>query len=117
MDKLFERGTAILSILVIPLIGWGIKLEVDRAVHLEKIVQLEKAQAEKVEVDSFRTRNTTVDKALTEARRQIELAQGVKKDLNVITVAQGRTEEKIDGIKTDLEAIKRIVLTPVPRIR
>lgn len=114
-SKFLEWGSAILSILVLPLVGWVIKLESDRAVLAEKVTQLESSLEKKVGGEAFRTRISTVDKAFTETRRQIEIAQGIKKDLVVIKVTQGRAEEKIDGIKSDLAALKRLVLAPVPR--
>jgi len=103
--KTFEYATSILSLFIIPLFGWGIKLETDRAVHMEKIQALETAVSKKVGQAAFTTRVSTVD-------RQFRTAQEIKKDLVVIKVAQGRTEEKIDGIKKDLAALSRVVLTP-----
>lgn len=42
MSKWADIAFKVLSVLVIPLLGWGVRLEVTRAVQAEKIVQLEK---------------------------------------------------------------------------
>lgn len=45
MSKWMDIAFKILAALVIPLLGWGVRLEVTRAVQAEKITQLEKEVA------------------------------------------------------------------------
>ncbi len=89
MNKtLMDYGFKILSLLVIPLILWGVKLEVDMAVKAEKIVQLE---------------------------RDIAAASAVKGAVTTNTTTLARMEEKIDGTNKRLDEIRDDLRRPLPR--
>lgn len=76
-----------LSVLVIPLMIWGVKLEVGNAVRAEKLTQLE------VEVKS---------------------AKDIGKEVQANTVALNRMEVKIDVAKEYLEKIQRDLSRSLP---
>jgi hypothetical protein len=83
-DLLFK----VLSVLVIPLILWGVKLEVDMAVKSEKIEQLE---------------------------RDIAAASAVKVAVATNSTTLARMEEKIDGTNKRLDEIRDDLRRPLPR--
>ncbi len=89
MNKpLMDYAFKILSVLVIPLILWGVKLEVDMAVKAEKIEQLE---------------------------RDITAAGAVKIAVTTNTTTLARMEEKIDGTNKRLDEIRDDLRRPLPR--
>lgn len=77
--KWMDRALQILAVLVIPLVLWGIRLEIANAVQNEKIASLEKAKEE---------------------------TDALKAGLATQNVALGRVEEKIDATNKRLDEIK-----------
>jgi len=77
----------ILSVLVIPLLLWGIKLEVSNAVQNEKILQL---GAEQAATEDF------------------------KDGMTAQSVSLGRVEEKIDATNKRLDEIKADLRRSLP---
>lgn len=86
-NKWTDLAFKILSILVIPLLLWGISLEVSKAVQSEKISRLE-----------------------------IEVAanKSIKDGVAANTAALGRVEEKIGGTNRRLDDIKAELLRSLP---
>jgi len=83
--KVWDWLFKIMSALVIPLVLWGVKLEVKNAVQNEKIVQLEK---------------------------DLAAAADVEKEVRLNTQALGRLEEKLNAANTNLSEIKRLLRQP-----
>ena len=76
--KWLDLAFKILSILVIPLLLWGISVEVRNAVQDEKIVRLE---------------------------QDVKAARAVKDGVTANAVALGRVEEKLNGTNKRLDDI------------
>lgn len=111
-DRVITIVTAVLSLLVIPLLGWAIKLESDRAVLSEKVTQLESALEKKVEADAFKVRKDNVEKKFADLKREVDVAKGIKDGVEANKGILGRMEERINGIKSTLSEIKEL-LRPV----
>jgi len=82
MQKFVDVGLKILAILVIPLIAWGIKLEVNLAVMRSE---------------------------LNRAQQDIEKAQSIQEAVNQNTMALGRLEEKLGAANVRLGEIKDLL--------
>ena len=82
MQKFFDIGMKILAVLVIPLILWGIKLEVNLAVMQS---ELERAQAD------------------------IEKAESIQEAVSANTMALGRLDEKLGAANLRLGEIKDLL--------
>jgi hypothetical protein len=92
-SKLWERGIQILALLVIPLVLWGAKLEVNNAVQNERIAELRKELDKTKELD------------LSEAK-------DMKKTITDNTHALIRLETKMDTVSTTLTDIKGLLRAP-----
>jgi len=89
-SKWTDLAFKILSVLVIPLLGWGVSLQVSQAVQNEKIERLE-----------------------TEVKAAKSIKDGVVANTNTL----GRMEVKLDGTNKRLDEIRsdlRRSLPPVP---
>lgn len=86
-NKWSEMLFKILAALVLPLLGWGVRLEVTAAVQAEKIASLE---------------------------AEVTAAKSLKDSLNAQNVAMGRVEEKIDATNRRLEDIKNELRRGLP---
>ena len=111
--KFPEWGWKILSILVIPVIGWGVKLEVNRAVQNTNVAALQKT----VEADALRV--TALEQSLVvQAERvkalqaDLQEAKGMQTAIVTNTLALGKLEVKIDGVSANLGEIKTILRQP-----
>lgn len=82
MQKFVDYGFKILAILVIPLIAWGIKLEVNLAVMRSE---------------------------LDRAKADIEKAQSIEKAVNENTNALGRLDTKLGFANDQLGEIKDLL--------
>lgn len=78
-SKWTDLAFKILSVLVIPLLAWGIKLEVSRAVQAEQIQRLE---------------------------REVQATKGISSGVTANATALGRVEEKLDATNKRLDDIK-----------
>lgn len=86
-SKWMDLAFKVLSILVIPLVIWGVKLEVGNAVQNEKIVSLE---------------------------AKVVANGSLQNDLAALAVTQGRMEEKTDAIKERLDEIRSDLYRSLP---
>lgn len=89
-SKWWDYFKTVMSMLVVPLLLWGIKLEVGNAVRDTKIASLEK---------------------------EVAAAKAIKDGVNANTHTLGRVEEKIDATNKRLDDIKidlRRSLPPSP---
>lgn len=84
-SKVWDWMFKIMSSLVIPLVIWGVKLEVRNAVQDEKINELQK---------------------------DLDDLSSVEEEVQTISTAQGRLEEKINGARDDLKDIKELLRKP-----
>jgi len=81
-SKWTDLAFKVLSILVIPLILWGVKLEVNNAVQSEKMSQMEK---------------------------ELVAAKGISAGVNENKMQLGRMEEKLNAANDNLKEIKGLV--------
>ena len=86
-SKWMDLAFKVLSILVIPLVIWGVKLEVGNAIQNEKIVSLE---------------------------AKVVANGSLQNDLAALAVTQGRMEEKTDAIKERLDEIRSDLYRSLP---
>ncbi len=80
-SKVWDRLFQVLAIMVIPLLGWGIKLEVNNAVQDERILELKK---HKMEAQSMREATTKNTHALIRVETKLEAAAVTLKDIKDI---------------------------------
>ena len=85
--KWTDLAFKVLSVLVIPLVLWGVKLEVGQAVQNEKIAHLE---------------------------AEVAAAQAIKDGVTANTAALARVEEKLNGTNSRLEDIRNDLRRSLP---
>jgi len=85
--KWFDLGFKALSVLVIPLVLWGVSLQVGQAVQDEKIARLE---------------------------AEVAAAEAIKDGVTANTNALGRVEEKLDATNTRLDDIRTDIRRSLP---
>ena len=86
-SKWTDLAFKVLSVLVIPLLVWGVKLEVSQAVQNEKIARLE---------------------------AEVASAKSIKDGVAANTNALGRVEEKIDATNRRLDDIRADLRRSLP---
>lgn len=85
MGKILDWGFKILSALVIPLLIWGVSLEVRLAVQANDIQRLQK---------------------------DVEAALAIKDGLNANTNALGQLEVRVNAVNETLREVKGLLHTP-----
>jgi len=81
-SKMADLFFKIMSVLVIPLLGWGVKLEVTNAVQDTKIAQLQ---------------------------ADLKEAAGIEKEVQTNSNTLGRLEEKLNAANGNLKDIKELL--------
>lgn len=99
-EKLVEWASKLLTLLVIPLIGWGIKLEINLAVKDQQIVTQQRDLTQ-LKTD-HQVKLDRLDKELDKARTTQEAIQAA---FNANTVALARLEEKLNAANHNLADI------------
>lgn len=106
--KIWEWAYKIMSLLVIPLVLWGVRLEVRLAVMNTERVNLEaQTKADKadlqVKIDKL---EAALEKGLAAAGAT---SKAVEKGMQDNKVTLGRMEGKLDGIDKDIDEIKGLL--------
>lgn len=110
MSKFPEWVWKILALLVIPLIGWGIKLEVDKALHNERITTLqasvkEEQKEHKEKVEGLTSKVQVMEEKVSRLQDDLKEAKDMKKAIENNTLALVALKVKVDGASKTLDEI------------
>jgi uncharacterized Rmd1/YagE family protein len=111
MIKYSDLAMKILSVLTIPLIGWGVHLSMKVAV-LETSVSNQAEQIAKVA--PFQERIMKVETQITQLHLDMITALGQSIAIGQTSKAIAVLEERLNAIITNLKEIKRMLRNPVP---
>ena len=101
----------ILAALALPLLAWGVKLEVNLAVQDEKIAQLSKDVEEAQGLKDALTAQTA---NLTHLEAEVREAKSCREVLSGQATALGKVEEKLNGTISRLDEIKADLRRSLP---
>jgi uncharacterized coiled-coil protein SlyX len=107
----------VLSVLVIPLLGWGVKLEVNNAVQNDRIAVLQKTV--EVEVGAHTARITALESTVQVQGERIATLKDDLKDamsmrgaINANTLELAKLGVKIDAIIRNFKDVKTLLSSP-----
>jgi uncharacterized coiled-coil protein SlyX len=107
----------VLSVLVIPLLGWGVKLEVNNAVQNDRIAVLQKTV--EVEVGAHTARITALESTVQVQGERISTLKDDLKDamsmrgaINANTLELAKLGVKIDAIIRNFKDVKTLLSSP-----
>lgn len=106
-DLLFK----IFAALALPLLAWGVKLEVNLAVQDEKVAQLSK---DVDEVKGLRDTLTMQATKITHLEAEVQEAKSCRDVLSGQATALGKVEEKLNATITRLDEIKADLRRSLP---
>jgi len=93
MKPLLDIAWKLLSILVIPLLLWGVRLEVTLAVLDTKLKQ----------------QNTEIVQLRADVKEAREAASAVKDGVNANAMSMGRMEEKLNAVDKNIVEVKGLL--------
>lgn len=107
-NKILDVGLKLLPLMVIPLIGWGIKLEVNLAVKDQQIATLQRDLT--VSKASSDIQAEASRKALQDQIDKVKVEQvDIQRAANANQVTLARLEEKLNAVGTNIGEIRDLV--------
>jgi len=113
VKKIPEWVWKVMSLLVIPLVVWGIKVHVDNVTQSRDLVTL-KADVEKhkTALEAGKLEATVQNERIGQLQRELAEAKGMKKAIEANTLTLVELKTKIDGTNETLKEIKELLRQP-----